>query len=1152
MSTVVSNHHGKGLPVFATNRPPAGDSDRGETVAEAVNQLLEVSRTGLADPPELAIATAYINPAGFDLIADEVEAAPRVRLLLGAEPETPPVRRERPEYSFDEHLTGLRDDRDLTGFTIEADRSARRLVNWLRTKGVGDDATVEVRRLTDEFLHGKAFIVEHPTHPGVLAGSSNLTYAGLMRNRELNLGYPSGNHTELVVDWFDELWELAEPFDLAAVYEARWQPHEPWVVFLRMLLELYGPGDPDGDHLVTGLGLTGFQRDGVARSLRILDELGGVLVCDEVGLGKTFIAGEIIHRAAVQDRQQVLIVVPAALRESTWVPFLRQFDLYSNRVQVVTFDDLRLGTRPEVQNLDGYALVVIDEAHNLRNTATQRAEAVKELLGGEFAKKVVLLTATPVNNSLLDLQSLISYFVKNDAQFAHVGIPSIAGYLRRASDLDPEALSPEHLFDLMDQVAVRRTRRFIRDNYAGDHLIGPGGVQIGIDFPTPRVERVDYVLSPEGRELLDAVIAALEIPDDEDLTTRHDVANRDPDRLSLARYTTSLYRLAADPEGRQVANSGLLRSALLKRLESSADALASTLGRLIDGHDTFLEGLDDGLVLTGEALTEYAANDGDIDAFLDLLDTEDVTGADDAADYDIDNLRTQVSLDRELLERLRQLALVAAETDNHKVAALVDVLTDVADRARHPSRDGVSAGDRRKVIVFSTYTDTIKAVHDAVAAAVAEAPASSPLASYRARIAPAVFGSKTGIDQANRAATLAGFAPATAGPRDDDGNALAEDRFDVLFTTDVLAEGVNLQQAGHIVNYDLPWNPQRIVQRHGRVDRIGSHHPTVLFDCFFPAEALDELLGLEEKLQRKLAYANAAIGVGQVLPGQVTDPDVQVALADIAAVHEQIENLYEEKADLLLGRGDSAALSGEEYRRRLDRALGNDRLRGDVEVLPYGAGSGFVSERVRRHGWVFCARVGDHPRPWFRFVSATGDPQLILDDTLSSLMAADPGGPDCARTMPDWGVEGVFGAWETARDDIHQTWTKLTDIANLQPEIPLALREAAELVMTAPGDLSIDEQQGLLQRLNARWDRRIVSGIREIVRSDHAASERVEALVEYVKEEGLPLPEHPEPLPPVEADEIRLVCWMAVAPAGAENEEFAARARARLAELDER
>jgi len=1131
----VTDHRQIFPPVFATNRPPDG-----ETVAEAVNRLLAGSRENLASPPELALATAYLNPGGFGLIADEVELAPRVRLLLGAEPETPPVRRVARPSPFDEHLAGLIDERDLTGFTIEADRSARRLVGWLRNTTDGDDPTVEVRRLTGGFLHGKAFIAVHPTHPAVLAGSSNLTFAGLTRNRELNLGYPSGQYTQLVIDWFDELWDLADPFDLAAVYEERWKPHEPWIVFLRMLYELYGLDEEDDDFSAAlGLNLTGFQRDGVARSLRILDELGGVLVCDEVGLGKTFIAGEIIHQAAVRGRQQVLIVVPAALKDSTWVPFLRQFGLYSNRVQVVTYDDLRLGTKLEVQNLDQYALVVIDEAHNLRNTATQRAEAIKELLGGEYRKRVVLLTATPVNNSLLDLQSLVSYFVKNDAQFAPLGIPSIAGYIKRASDMDPDALSPEHLFDLMDQVAVRRTRKFIKDNYRGEHLIGPGGMPIEIEFPSPVVYRADYDLSPEGQVLLDAVIYALEVPDAGPIARRLSGESRDPERLSMARYTTSLYRLNEDVEGRQVSNSGLLRSALLKRLESSAHALGNTLGRLIRSHETFLTGLAGGVVLTGEALDEFAASDEEIEDFLDAVDTEEISGIDSAELYDLADLTEQVELDLELLRRLREHADTAASADDPKAAELIGLLEENAQIAARPSRDAVSETDRRKVIVFSTYTDTIRHLREAVVAAIENAPDDSPLASYRGRITNAIFGSKTGIDQESRAHTLARFAPATAGRRDADGSPLDEDRYDLLFTTDVLSEGVNLQQAGHIINYDLPWNPQRMVQRHGRIDRIGSHHKFVRFGCFFPGRNLDRLLGLEATLQRKLAYANAAIGVGEVLPGQITDPTVQVALADIETQQEQILSLHDESPVLLDDRGGSAALSGEEYRRRLERALAHDNVRQDVLALAYGSGSGFESDRVRQPGWVFCARIADHPKPWFRFVGADDEwnpwrsddgSHLIIDDTLSALVAADPGGDDCEQEISEGAATGVFEAWSIAQSHIHDAWTRLTDIANLQPEIPLALREAAELVVTSGDGLGIEEQQGLLQRLNARWDRRIVAEVRRIVRSDQPARTRVDELSKYVKEEGLPIPEPPEPLPPVGSDEVRLVCWMAVKP----------------------
>jgi hypothetical protein len=1127
-------------PVFATNRV-----DTDQTVAAEINRMLRGLREDLAAPPELAIATAYLNPGGFDLVADEIEQAPVVRLLLGAEPQAP-MWRTVDEASPVELLdNGLRTSRDLTGFTVEADRSARRLVAWLRKAEATGKPRVEVRRFNKGFLHGKAFIAIHPSLPAVLAGSSNFTLAGLSRNRELNLGYPSGQYTQLVIDWFNEQWEDADPYDLAAFYEARWLPHPPWIVFLKMLHELYG-ADRDGDDRRLGLELTGFQRDGVSRALRILDELGGVLVCDEVGLGKTFIAGEIVHQASIRDRQQVLIITPAALKNSLWVPFLRRFNLYTNRVQVVSYDDVRLGNRPELENLDQYALVVIDEAHNLRNPTTQRAKAVEQLLGGEYRKKLVLLTATPVNNGLLDLYTLVSFFVRSDSHFASIGIPSIAKYIGHAQAQDPHTLSPEHLFDLMNQVAVRRTRHFIKKEYAGETLIGPDGRPQTIEFPTPRLHRVEYELTEIGTKLLDTVVYALDDPlaeNDPPIPLRQRLKDRcsDPKRLSMARYMPSLYALDEDLEARQVSSAGLLESILLKRLESSAVALRKTLDKLITSHETFLRGLEGGIVLSGRLLQEFGESDDEVDEFLDQVDDELLSGVEKAAAFDAEALGDRVRLDVVLLGALRSLAADAAAVDDPKVGKLLAILEETVREAERPSKDGVSASDRRKLIVFSTYADTVLHLREEVVEAIAEAPSNSPLAMYQERIPEAIFGSKTGISQEGRAATLAGFAPHTAGLLDEDGTPLSEDRHDILFATDVLSEGVNLQQAGHMVSVDLPWNPMRLVQRHGRIDRIGSHHRHIDIDCYFPATDLDRLLRLEERLQRKIAYANAAIGMGQVLPGQTADPTVEVTLHDL---RRQIEDIHDERTELFETSGGSAALSGEEYRRRLEKAIADSRVRADALALPYGAGSGFASSNLRLPGWVFCARIANHPQPWFRFVVAdeqtwtpylrpeTGD-AWIVEDTLASLVAADPGERDAEQNLPEAASEGVFEAWALAQEHIFRSWSWLTDVANLQPDVPLALREAAELVANHGAHLGVETQQDLVQRLNGRWDKRIVNRVREIVRSENPANERIEKLVEFVSGAGLEPPPPATPLPVIERAEVRLVCWMAVSVATA-------------------
>jgi hypothetical protein len=330
------------------------------------------------------------------------------------------------------------------------------------------------------------------------------------------------------------------------------------------------------------------------------------------------------------------------------------------------------------------------------------------------------------------------------------------------------------------------------------------------------------------------------------------------------------------------------------------------------------------------------------------------------------------------------------------------------------------------------------------------------------------------------------------------------------------------------------------VQRHGRIDRIGSPHKRVVIGCFFPAANLDKLLHLEETLQRKIAYANAAIGAGTVLPDQIADPTVEILLHDTRA---EIMDLYEENAVLLAEGGGSGALSGEEYRRRLGRAMNDTNLQQTVRGLPYGSGSGFVSRRVRQAGYVFCVRIGTHPTPWFRFVAAdatswmplagAGGTPWIDDDTLTCLIAADPGDNEDVQVLNDAALVNVFAAWERARTHVHVEWLKLTDWAHLQPRIEKALRDAITLVFDHGAFLGLETQDDLIRRLNGRWEAAIVRAVREIVRSESTSPEaKVRALQVFVTETGLPIPEVPRALPHVRIEDVRVICWMAVAPTG--------------------
>ncbi|MEV0615647.1 helicase-related protein [Nonomuraea sp. NPDC050404] len=1114
-------------PTFATNQP-----EHGRTVADEINMLLEGMRTKLSEAPSLAIASAYFNPGGFILLADELEQSGPVRLLLGADPDLdrPRIRplntglgrrgeREQVRRTLEGHLRRLEEDRDLLGFTFEADHAARRLVSWLRS------GRVEVRRYEAGFLHGKAFVVDGGV-PGVIAGSSNFTYAGLAQNKELNLGQYQPETVRAVRDWFEEMWQAAKPFDLAGLYESRWQPHSPWEIFLRMLYELYG-AEVEQEQAARGrsrLNLTAFQSDGVWRAQRIIDRLNGVIVADEVGLGKTFIAGEILHEAVITNRQKALIVAPATLRDSTWTPFLREMNLQADRV---SYEELTSGLPnagqlgAALQNPDEYALVVVDEAHALRNASTKRAEALRTLLTGNTPKRLVLLTATPVNNGLYDLYNLISYFVTNDAAFASSGVPSLKKYFDRAMAMNPDDLSPEHLFDVLDKVAVRRTRRFVRNHYVGDRVT-INGAEREIAFPTPRVRRVDYNLDKALPGLLDRLATALGAHVDH-LDGSADAVFLDApgEVLTLARYVPSRFRRGGREEQYEQQNAGLLRSALLKRFESSAYAFQRTLEKMIAGHEAFLSALDQGVVLTGDALHEWSSSDSDdIDNFLASYVAPagggNAESVKNAADFDVTALRDAIEADLALLQSFHKEVEDHQAGPDPKVDALVEELSQIATDAAAEGITDQQTRDMRKVLVFSYYADTVEHVHARLLTAI---ESDHRLAAYRGRVATAA-----GPDRNDRSQIIAGFAPRTAGGESE------EDLYDLIIATDVLAEGVNLQQARHIVNYDLPWNPMRLVQRHGRIDRIGSDHREVFLRCFFPDQQLERFLRLEDRLQRKLKQASAATGVGEVLPG-FAGRDVNLTEA-----REEIERLRREEATLF-ETGGASALSGEEYRRRLQAQLNNPQVRHAITRLPWGSGAGFTRVGRAQAGLIFCARIGDHFRPWFRYVPLTEDLNItqdeqgrtvVVDDTLACLTAADPGDPATPAELSDALYQAAFTAWAHAKQHILEAWTYNTDPAHLQPSIPKVMRDAADLVRQHGLDLG-ERQDELIDRLLAPYSPRILRAVREGLAHPGTPRQRVDHVADLADRLGLVRQPAPAPLPPITEDDVRLVCWIAIA-----------------------
>ena len=767
------------------NRPDFIDNRDGNTLARALRAMLGDGAAEEPSTPDLVrIATAFFTPAGFASIADHLRPVSEVRLLLGADlAAKPPDERKRLDEtteSFEQRCmaaglrcmdAAFRRERDRLPFNRASAAALGKLIGALRA------GNMEVRRYEKTFLHAKAYVVtlaeeSYGRPEGLIAGSSNLTGAGLARNLELNLARYDRPVVDKAERWFDDLWDDAEPYDLAALFEEAFQQCSPWYVFLRVLWRLYG-GEVDEDTAADeNLPLTSFQKHGVARALRLIRDTGGVIVADEVGLGKTFIAGEILQLYR-ERRQRALLICPAALRDSTWKKFLATYQLF---VECLSFEELAndrqlrrtqsgsSGSNKLQRPLDEYQLVIVDEAHNYRNPdAPTRAAVLRRLLFGR-RRDLVLMTATPVNNSLWDLYHLLRFFLRQDAHLADRGILSIRARFEQAMREDPSSLSPDALYPIIDATTVKRTRQFVKKHYAGDVITGHDGQPQPIVFPQPKAISVRYKLDDLLPGFFDRLERALD-PDSDDA-------------VAFVRYLPGAWLLKREEEenARCEALAGLLRSGLLKRFESSAVAFRRTVEKMVREHGVFLEALDAGQVVSTAFMRELSADDDAV--FADLLDATEHSV--DAARYDIEGLRSAVAHDRRILQDLAGEAAAITPDRDPKLRALADALVEIAQQAEREATSSIDEAQRRKVLVFSFFEDTVEWIRDFLEVALDERP---ELEGYRGRMV-AVSGSG-GLAEVSRQQAVQGFAPRSMeAPAGQDA-----DLYDLLLSTDVLGRG---------------------------------------------------------------------------------------------------------------------------------------------------------------------------------------------------------------------------------------------------------------------------------------------------------------------------------------------------------------------------
>lgn len=752
-----------------------------------------------------------------------------------------------------------------------------------------------------------------------ITGSSNLTRAGLLGQQEFNVEIGDYGWEDAEA-YFDDLWQMAIP--LSELPERKEQmlriirrqtqvaevtPFEAYALVLKTYLDLMEQKRlrPQVKRLMEARGYTvyRYQEEAVQQALTVLEEYGGVILADVVGLGKSVIASWL----ARERNGRGLVICPPALmgdprtRDSGWYQYLSDFGLHD-------WDVYSLGALDKVQEYlatygDDVTTIVVDEAHRFRNEDTEAYERLSQICAN---RAVILLTATPFNNAPSDIFALLKLFIppgkstltlneKLAARFARYNSEfRKLSYILRYAEAggEKQARAEKYytdLFELPPPIDVKRTRR--RARALADEI------RAAIEPVVIRRNRLDLKRDPVYR---DEVTTLSEVADPIELfyvltaeqSKFYDQVINDSfgedGRFRGAIYQPFLYEKeqhldTLDEEGNRTFQQQrnlyeFMRRLLVKRFESSFGAFAQSIQNFIRVHEQVLAFIENsgGRYILDRWLVEkiYEADPEDIDAALEafarrLAEKEKLDPRhdriyviDDFNDPEgfLEDIRSDLSLLKEIGERVQALDLVA---NDPKAARLLKAVADILASPPSPGEP------RRKVVVFSEYRDTVGHI-----APILEEAFPGRVLVAEGSLTKRFFGD-----------LLANFDASHPGDKQ-------RDEFDILLTTDKLSEGVNLNRAGAVINYDIPWNPTRVIQRLGRINRIGRKVFAELHIYnFFPTQQGADVVKSREIAAQKMFLIHNTLGED----AKIFAPDETPSPADLfTRINRNPEELEEE------------------------------------------------------------------------------------------------------------------------------------------------------------------------------------------------------------------------------------------------------------------
>ena len=769
------------------------------------------------------VLVGYFRSSVFYKMYESMENIEKTRILVGLNLDKKSVEMIHTAYNEmqvdftsnkeakEQYSKEVNDDIETSEDSEEVEIGIKKFIEFVRT------GKLEIRVYPHHPIHAKVYIMRKDQEKSedfgkVITGSSNFSQAGLLGQLEFNVELKDSRDVRFALDKFEDLWK--ESVDVTDEYieqaENSWIREDvtPYELFLKCLYEYFKEEinqdkvDAKSLGLPPGFMKLQYQLHAVTRAEKILETYNGVFISDVVGLGKTYIGAMLAKRL----RGRKLIISPPVLKEN-WERVLWEFDVSAKVESLGKLDSILK------MDADSYNYVFIDEAHRFRNDDNDTYAKLHEICNG---KKVVLISATPQNNYISDIANQIYLFQNRKNSNIIPNQKDLEGFfkklekkLKKYDKGTPEYLevskevSTEIREKVLNHIMVRRTRKEIIKYYDKDLK------SQGLTFPTLNTpEKIVYEFDNQVEVVFNKTLDTIKV-------------------LSYARYKTLTYLNEVPPKYKSLLTGqqnmgGFMKGILLKRLESSFYAFNKTLDRFIESYENFISMYKSGVVYVSKKYNVYdLMNNGEEEKLDFIVDKE------DAFKFKSDEFNSIFIEDLEFdLSNLKRIRRMWDPIENDpKLDKFIDDLKNN------------KLLKKSKILIFTESKET---------------------AEYLKKNIDMHFKNQTilftgGSKNKDRDIIQENFNP-------DVSKTNQKNDFRILVTTDILAEGISLHRANVIVNYDLPWNPTRIMQRVGRINRVGTQHDNIYVFNFFPSAQVGEHMSLEENITSKIQAFHDTLG----------------------------------------------------------------------------------------------------------------------------------------------------------------------------------------------------------------------------------------------------------------------------------------------------